>query len=159
MNKAIVNYSDNTILLTFNGQEHKFDLTKGDVGDYWYAFNDDAKFYDINFALLDDKPSIVVYGTTKIDDIISTNTDDEYPISNITILGDVTKYINSDFDNDIDNESMILRACFNRYGDLSTLFDVIYADGIDTVICNISSDLNDEISEEEINDKIYKMLK
>jgi len=51
----------------------------------------------------------------------------------------------------------ILKAIMERYGSLSTLKTAMYED-LDTVIVNLSADLDDEYSEEEISDYVSLIL-
>jgi hypothetical protein len=57
----------------------------------------------------------------------------------------------------MDKESKILNAIMQRYGSLSTLKSAMWEDE-DCVLINLSTDLDDEYTEEEILDYIYKIL-
>lgn len=57
----------------------------------------------------------------------------------------------------MDNESRILKTIMERYGSLTTLKMCMYED-TDTVLVNLSDDMNDEIYEQEILNYIHKVL-
>lgn len=54
-------------------------------------------------------------------------------------------------------ESKILKAIMERYGSLSTLKICMYEDS-DVVLINLSDDMNDEFTEEEILQYIQKII-
>ena len=55
-----------------------------------------------------------------------------------------------------DND-MILKAIMERYGGFETLYDAIDEGGMETVLCNLSYDLNDKYTYEEIIEVIEKL--
>ncbi len=55
-----------------------------------------------------------------------------------------------------DND-MILKAIMERYGGFETLYDAIDEGGMETVLCNLSYDLNDKYTYEEITELIKKL--
>jgi hypothetical protein len=57
----------------------------------------------------------------------------------------------------MDNDSRILKAIMERYGSLSTLKVAMYED-TDTVLVNLSDDLNDELYEDDILIYIHRVL-
>ena len=57
----------------------------------------------------------------------------------------------------MNNEGRILKSIMERYGSLSTLKMCMYED-TDVVLVNLSDDMNDEISEQEILNYIHKVL-
>jgi hypothetical protein len=57
----------------------------------------------------------------------------------------------------MDNESRILKAIMERYGSLTVCKACLNEDE-DTVLLNLATDLNDEISEQEILDYLTKIL-
>jgi hypothetical protein len=59
-----INYTDKLLHILFNGETHKFDLTKGDLPDFWYGFESkDGRHWDVNFFQEDEtcEPSCCVY--------------------------------------------------------------------------------------------------
>jgi hypothetical protein len=57
----------------------------------------------------------------------------------------------------IDKDTIMLKAIMERYGDLSTLKQGMYED-TDTVLMNLSVDIDDQFSEDEILLYIRKIL-
>jgi hypothetical protein len=57
----------------------------------------------------------------------------------------------------MDIETVVLKAIMERYGDLSTLRVAMYED-TDTVLMNLSVDIDDKFSEDEILLYIRKIL-
>ena len=57
----------------------------------------------------------------------------------------------------MNNEGRILKSIMDRYGSLATLKMCMYED-TDVVLVNLSDDMNDEISEQEILNYIHKVL-
>jgi len=57
----------------------------------------------------------------------------------------------------MDIETVVLKAIMERYGDLSTLRVALYED-TDTVLMNLSVDIDDQFSEDEILLYIRKIL-
>ena len=55
-----------------------------------------------------------------------------------------------------DND-MILKAIMERYGGFETLYDAIDEGGMETVLCNLSYDLNDKYTYEEIIELIERL--
>lgn len=59
-----INYSKKELAITVNGEFHKFDLTEGDLSDYWNSFEDaNQQMWDVNFYQEDEtcEPSVCVY--------------------------------------------------------------------------------------------------
>jgi hypothetical protein len=52
---------------------------------------------------------------------------------------------------------MILKAIIERYGGFETLYDAIDEGGMETVLCNLSYDLNDKYTYEEITELIERL--
>jgi hypothetical protein len=95
---AIVNYDEKTITLYFRWQTFKFDLTLGDIGDFWHGFEThDGTIYNVSFHQEsdDENPSVNVYGTILEDD--GELTIDSWNCTDIDIketIGDVNNYFN-----------------------------------------------------------------
>ena len=62
-NNYFIDYHNKSIHLTYEGNEYKFDLRLGDVGDYWSSFYFNNQMYDINFyqESSESVPSFEVY--------------------------------------------------------------------------------------------------
>lgn len=59
-----INYTDKKLLIVFNDETHNFDLTQGDLPDFWYGFeSNDGRHWDVNFYQEDEtcEPSCCVY--------------------------------------------------------------------------------------------------
>ena len=96
-NYAIVNYFEKTITLFFRWQTFTFDLTQGDVGDFWYGFDThDGEVYDINF-LKDEgfEGSVTIYGTYLDESGYHViDTDNVFIIDIKGFIGDENNYLN-----------------------------------------------------------------
>ena len=55
-------------------------------------------------------------------------------------------------------KSKILKAITERYGGFETLCDAIYEGGMETVLVNISNDINDEYTYEQITQYINETI-
>lgn len=55
------------------------------------------------------------------------------------------------------DRNMILKAIMERYGGFETLYDAIDEGGMETVLCNLSYDLNDKYTYEEIIELIERL--
>lgn len=100
MNKVTIEYDKMTLLLTFEGVEHSFDLEEGDAGDYWYGFQHHGLEKDLNFWTGECEGEyqigVSIYGVVKQEDgNFTINTNDEVSISleNIIEKGDKEKYL------------------------------------------------------------------
>jgi len=95
---AIINYDEKTITLFFRWQTFTFDLTQGDVGEFWHGFEtQDGEVYDINYGQesAKDIPGISVYGTL-IDEegYILIDSDNRFDIDIKELIGDANNYFN-----------------------------------------------------------------
>ncbi len=54
-------------------------------------------------------------------------------------------------------KSTILKAIMKRYGGLETLYDAIDEGGMETVLCNLTDDLKEKYTYEEIIKLIQKL--
>lgn len=97
-NHAIINYDEKTITLFFRYQTFVFDLTQGDIGEFWYGFEThDGEVYDVNFGQesADDIPSVSVYGTlVEEDGELSIDSDNRFDIDIKELIGDANNYFN-----------------------------------------------------------------
>lgn len=97
-NHAIINYDKKTITLFFRYQTFVFDLTQGDIGEFWYGFEThDGEVYDVNFGQesADDIPSVSVYGTlVEADGELSIDSDNRFDIDIKELIGDANNYFN-----------------------------------------------------------------
>lgn len=97
-NHAIINYDEKTITLFFRYQTFVFDLTQGDIGEFWYGFEThDGEVYDVNFGQesADDIPSVSVYGTlVEADGELSIDSDNRFDIDIKELIGDANNYFN-----------------------------------------------------------------
>lgn len=95
---AIINYDEKTITLFFRYQTFVFDLTQGDIGEFWYGFEThDGEVYDVNFGQesAEDIPSVSVYGTlVEEDGELSIDSDNRYDIDIKELIGDANNYFN-----------------------------------------------------------------
>jgi hypothetical protein len=48
-NYFAVDYNSRVINLYYYGKNYQFNLDKGDIGDYWYAFKHRGVYKDVNF--------------------------------------------------------------------------------------------------------------
>ncbi len=96
--EAIINYDKKTLTLYFRWQTFEFDLTKGDIGDFWHGFEThDGTIYNVSFHLDADElyASVNVYGTILEED--GERTIDSWNCIDIDIqktIGDVNNYLN-----------------------------------------------------------------
>lgn len=97
-NHAIINYDEKTITLFFRYQTFVFDLTQGDIGEFWYGFEThDGEVYDVNFGQesAEDIPSVSVYGTlVEEDGELSIDIDNRFDIDIKELIGDANNYFN-----------------------------------------------------------------
>jgi hypothetical protein len=167
-NTITVNYDTMILILIFNSVKHTFDLKNGDAGEFWYGFEHNGEPMDLNFHINDDGiASASVYGTEINDEgFVTTNTSDETYIENkdVTEIGDRDYYLTYWWYDDLAKKVVevtlrdrILKAIMNRYGGFITL-SACLDDDRDTVIVNLSDDLNDEATEDEIQDVINSGL-
>jgi hypothetical protein len=59
-----IDYSNKRLSILFNGETHVFDLTQGDLPDFWHGFeSNDGRHWDVNFFQEDEtcEPSCCVY--------------------------------------------------------------------------------------------------
>lgn len=95
---AIINYDEKTITLFFRYQTFVFDLTQGDIGEFWYGFEThDGEVYDVNFGQesAEDIPSVSVYGTlVEEDGELSIDSDNRFDIDIKELIGDANNYFN-----------------------------------------------------------------
>ena len=95
-NYAIINYDEKTITLYFRWQTFVFDLTEGDIGEFWYGFEThDGEVYDVNYGeeVGEDNAGVCVYGTIVDEDggfIIDTDNCTDIEIKEY--IGDATNY-------------------------------------------------------------------
>ena len=97
INYAIVNYNKMELTLWFKGDVSNFDLTKGDIGDFWHLFESDGKIFDVNYYIDSDElvNVVSVYGT-KVDKSghIIINMDNSYEVEILDTIGDLNNYLN-----------------------------------------------------------------
>ena len=95
---AIINYDEKTLTLFFRWQTFEFDLTLGDIGDFWHGFyTHDGDIYDVNFGEEqgENNPNVSVYGTLVEDDgNLSIDSDNRFDIDIKETIGDVNNYFN-----------------------------------------------------------------
>lgn len=98
-NNAIVDYDSKQLVIKFNGEKFTFDLTLGDIGDFWHGFETkDGTKYDVSFHQedADSFASVNVYGTIMEEDgeltIDSWNCED---IEVIDTMGNQENYFNN----------------------------------------------------------------
>lgn len=97
INYAIIDYNMMELTLVFNREEFVFDLTLGDIGDFWQGFECEDKSFDINyFKDTEDSVDMVIVYCTKLDEDgeLTINTDDYYEIHVIDIRGKASNYLN-----------------------------------------------------------------
>jgi hypothetical protein len=97
-NHAIINYNEKTITLYFRWQTFEFDLTQGDIGEFWYGFQThDGEWYDVNFNEEEGEsnPSVSVYGTiVEEDGEFSIDSDNRFDIDIKGFIGNANNYFN-----------------------------------------------------------------
>lgn len=80
--------------MEYKGETHKWDLMKGDIGNFWHSFKDkDGVVHDINFWLDESgtyPPSLLVYELDE-DEYIDTSRYEEIPL--LATRGDVNDYL------------------------------------------------------------------
>ena len=91
-NYFIVDYDNYKLYLKYNDEMHQWDLTEGDVGDFWHSFKDKHGVErDINFFVddYDQIPSLLIY---ELDDDGYIDTSDYEEISLLETDGDIDNY-------------------------------------------------------------------
>jgi hypothetical protein len=102
-NNFKVNYDTKELTLHFEGEDFKWNLSDGDVGEFWHSFTTKKGVVkDINFHQEDenDIPTFAIYGVKKDKEgFLQINTDNEIIIKGTTV-GDAKNYfgINPIFD-------------------------------------------------------------
>lgn len=94
-NNYIVDYDKKTVTLNYNGEEFKFNLNEGDVGDFWHSFTTkDGVTKDVNFYQEDEKesPSFSVYGLKESEGGLLIDTSQEENIKDFKQVGDPANY-------------------------------------------------------------------
>ena len=94
-NYAIINYEAKELYLYFKGQEFTFDLTEGDIGEFWYGFEThDGEVYDVNYGeeVGEDNAGVCVYGTIEQDGTILIDTSNCTDIEIKDKMGDPSNY-------------------------------------------------------------------
>ncbi len=93
---AIINYDEKTLTLFFRWQTFEFDLTQGDIGEFWHGFEThDGEVYDVNFGQesAKDIPGISVYGTLVEDDgNLSIDSNNRVDVDIKELIGDANNY-------------------------------------------------------------------
>lgn len=95
-NKFVVDYDKKIVTLHYEGEVFEFDLTEGDVGDFWHSFTDKNNIErDINFSQESEEelPGLSIYGLE--DDGTGQfliNTSDETYISTFEQIGNPENY-------------------------------------------------------------------
>ena len=99
MNKFIIDYDKKTLKLFFEGETFDFDLTEGDLPDFWHSFTTkDGVVKDINFHQEDEtqEPSLSVYDlkeeTHGGETYMTTDTSKDVYIEECEKIGDVANY-------------------------------------------------------------------
>lgn len=97
INYAIVDYDKMQLTLWFNKEEFIFDLTNGDIGDFWDGFEtSDEEVYDVNYLKekgYDD--DVEVFGTFLDEDgCFNIDTSNSYYINIKQRIGDENNYLN-----------------------------------------------------------------
>ncbi len=95
---AIVDYDLKQLVLTFGGEKFTFDLTLGDIGDFWHGFEtQNGTIYDVNFY--QEEPNsyvgVSVYGTM-IDEggDITIDSSNYVDIDAVNTIGNQENYFN-----------------------------------------------------------------
>jgi hypothetical protein len=97
INYAIIDYNMMELTLVFNEEEFVFDLTLGDIGEFWYGFECKGKLFDVNYfkESEDTYDSVLVYNTHIDEDgEVVINTSSWYEIHVIEIRGKASNYLN-----------------------------------------------------------------
>jgi hypothetical protein len=97
INYAVVDYDKMQLTLWFKKEEFVFDLTNGDIGDFWDGFEtSDEEVYDVNYLKekgFDD--DVEVFGTFLDEDgCFNIDTSDSYFINIKERIGDENNYLN-----------------------------------------------------------------
>ena len=90
-----INYTDKKLHILFNGETHVFDLTEGDLPDYWNGFvTKDGREWDVNFFQEDEfcEPSVSVYPAVLVDGEYEINTSEEHSLQMIAQTGTAKEY-------------------------------------------------------------------
>ena len=91
-----VNYDTKELTLHYEGEDFKWNLNDGDVGDFWNSLETKKGVVkDINFSQEDEnqKPSLALYGVIKGEDgLWNINTSDATVIDIYETVGDMTNY-------------------------------------------------------------------
>lgn len=95
MNTFKLDYTKRRITLNYINNTYDFDLTKGDVGEFWHSFTDSntEKIYDINFHQENESeiPTVTIYGVV-IKDGQFEQGDEVEKITKCDIVGDFNDY-------------------------------------------------------------------
>jgi hypothetical protein len=87
------------LTLWFKGDMFNFDLTEGDIGDFWHGFECDGEVFDVNYYTDSYEDTLVnvvsVYGT-KVDSDGYTliDTDNSYEVEILDTIGNLNNYLN-----------------------------------------------------------------
>lgn len=92
-----INYNKKSLILFFKKEKFKWDLTEGDIGEFWHTFTTKKGIVkDINFHQEDEtqEPILAVYGLIydKKDKLYSINMDDETLIKLKNKIGSPKNY-------------------------------------------------------------------
>lgn len=90
-----INYTDKLLCVTFNGEFHKFDLTQGDLSDFWQGFETkDGRNWDVNFHQEDEtcEPNASVFEAKMEDGHWEIDTSVEYSLECIGTTGNAKDY-------------------------------------------------------------------
>lgn len=99
INYAIINYNRMELTLWFKEEMFNFDLTKGDIGDFWHGFECNGEVFDVNYYADSYKDTLVnvvsVYGT-KVDNDghIIIDMGNSYELEILDTIGNYTDYLN-----------------------------------------------------------------
>lgn len=91
-NYFIVDYDNYKLYMKYNDEMHQWDLTEGDVGDFWHSFKDKHGVErDINFFVddYDQIPSLLIY---ELDDDGNIDTSDYEEVPLLETDGDIDNY-------------------------------------------------------------------
>jgi hypothetical protein len=93
---AIVDYDSKQLILMFSGEKFTFDLTLGDIGEFWHGFGtQDGTIYDVNFY--QEEPNsyvgVSVYGTMiEEDGMITIDSSNYVEIDIVNTIGNQENY-------------------------------------------------------------------
>lgn len=99
INYAIINYNRMELTLWFKEEMFNFDLTEGDIGDFWHGFECNGEVFDVNYYTDSYEDTLVnvvsVYGT-KVDSYGYTliDMDNSYEIEILDTIGNLNNYLN-----------------------------------------------------------------